>query len=519
MASPVFPLAAGRPARESASCAKCVVGLLVVLVIGGASCRAIRTPHTDDKYVQRLQPLAEQFVEWQEIPGLAIGVIEKDRLVYAHAFGVKHLARHGDPVTPRSIFHMASITKPFVATSIMQLVERGIVDLDAPVVKYLPYFRLADDRYTQITVRHMVTHTSGMPDVEDYEWNKPQYDDGALERYIRSLTDQPLLFAPGERVQYSNMAFETLGDVVAKASGESFDDYVQRHILAPLQMTDSTLLVKEVNPALLTWGHELDGQGAPVPSAVFPYNRIHSPSSNLHSNVLDMARWAVANMNGGELDGRRILHASTRDMMWKPARQVGGSPEDAVGISWFLGVYRGTRMVGHEGGDTGYRTDFVLLPDKRIAVVWMENADWAANDNSLTRAALDVALGQTPVPIRTKRNIESMLPTYQRSGIDAALTQYRTLRQSPRADRYTFDEGGLHAFGQYLIRQGHMPDGIRALEFAVEIYPTSGTAADALGTAYETDHKLPLAIRSYQSAIALDPTLAHAKDRLKQLRR
>jgi len=71
-----------------------------------------------------------------------------------------------------------------------------------------------------------------MPDVEDYEWDKPQYDDGALERYVRSLTNQKLLFAPGERVQYSNMAFEVLGDVVAKASGESFDDYVQRHILA-----------------------------------------------------------------------------------------------------------------------------------------------------------------------------------------------------------------------------------------------------------------------------------------------
>ena len=132
----------------------------------------------------------------------------------------------------------------------MQLVERGIVDLDAPAVKYLPYFRLADDRYSQITVRQMVTHTSGMPDVDDYEWDKPQYDDGALERYVRSLTNQKLLFAPGERVQYSNMAFEILGDVVAKASGESFDDYVQRHILAPLQMTDSTVLLKQTNPTL-----------------------------------------------------------------------------------------------------------------------------------------------------------------------------------------------------------------------------------------------------------------------------
>jgi len=181
-------------------------------------------------------------------------------------------------------------------------------------------------------------------------------------------------------------------------------------------------------------------------------------------------------------------------------------------------VYRGTRMIAHEGGDTGYRTNLVLLPDKRIAVVWMQNAEWAAADDSLTRAALDVALGGTPAPIRTRRTIESMLPTYQREGIGAALNQYRTLRQSPRAELYTFDEAGLNAFGQYLIRQGHLRDAIRALETNVELYPASARAADALATAYEMDDNMPLAIRAYRAAVELEPTLSHAKDRLKQLK-
>jgi CubicO group peptidase (beta-lactamase class C family) len=500
---------------------KCIVAFLVALMAASAtSCRAVRAPQTDQRYVQQLQPLLEQFVQWQEIPGLAIGIVENKQLVYAHAFGLKHLGRPADSLTTRSLFHMASITKPFVGTAIMQLVERGIVDLDAPVVMYLPYFRLADDRYNQITVRQMATHTSGMPDVEDYEWDKPQYDDGALERYVRSLTNQKLLFAPGERVQYSNMAYEVLGDVVAKGSGESFDDYVQRHILAPLKMTDSTLLLKQANPALLTWGHELDEQGVPVPSRVVPYNRMHSPSSNLHSNVSDMARWAIAHLNRGELEGHRILQASTHDMMWKPVHQLGGGQESrtTVGISWWIGAYRGTRMIAHEGGDTGYRTDLVVLPDKGIAVVWMENGDWAANDDSLRRAALDVALGETPAPIRTQRSLESTLPTYQREGIEAALNQYRMLRKSPRAELYHFDEAGLNAFGQYLIRQGHLRDAIRALETNVEMYPASGRAADALATAYEMDHNLPLAIRAYRTAVKLDPTLSHASDRLKQLK-
>ncbi len=384
------------------------VVVALVVAAGATSFRAAQAPAAaDDRYVRQLQPLLERFVRSEQLPGLAIGIVENDRLVYAHAFGLKHLGRPGDPLTTRSLFHMASITKPFVATALVQLVERGRVDLDAPVVKYLPYFRIADDRYRQITVRQMVTHTSGMPDVNDYEWDKPQYDEGALERYVRGLTSQTLLFAPGDRVQYSNMAFEILGDVVAKASGESFDDYVQRHILAPLRMNDSTLLVKKANPALLTWGHELDTQRVPFPSRVFPYNRMHSPSSNLHSNVLDMARWAMANLNGGELDGRRILQPSSHAMMWRPAHQLRGLGTHReisdVGLSWWLGTYRDTRMVAHQGGDTGYRTDLVLLPEKRIAVVWMENAEWAVIDDSVTRAALDVALGLAPNPIRTRR--------------------------------------------------------------------------------------------------------------------
>ena len=347
---------------------------------------------TLDRYEQELQPVLERLIREQRLPGFAIAVVEDNRLAYAAGFGVRNVTSPEDRITTRSLFHMASITKPFVATSLMQLVETGKVDLDAPVTTYLPYFRMADDRYKSITVRQMVTHTSGMPDVADYEWDKPQYDDGALERYVRSLGPLKLEFGPGERFKYSNMAFEILGDLIAKVSGETFDDYAQRHILVPLGMKDSTLLVKQANPALLAWGHELIGGRTPGPSNVYPYNRTHTPSSNLHSNALDMARWAMANMNRGELGGARVLKASSYDVMWKPAAEFGGKPSP-TGISWFLGQYRGQKLVEHGGGDTGFRTHLAMLPDKRIAVVWMTNAEWLQDGAALTHSALDVALG------------------------------------------------------------------------------------------------------------------------------
>jgi len=376
-----------------------------------------------DRYQQKLQPVLEKLIHEQQVAGFAIAVFEDNRRVYAAAFGVRNVTRSDDAITTHSLFHMASITKTFVATAIMQLFENGKIDLDAPVVKYLPYFQMADERYKIITIRQMVTHTSGMPDVDDYEWNKPQYDDGSLERYVRSLGNLKLEFAPGQRFQYSNMAFEVLGDVIAKVSGESFEDYVQHHILVPLGMKDSTLLVKEVDPKLLAWGHDLDETGNPFPSKVYPYNRIHSPSSDLHSNVLDMARWAIANMNRGELDGARILKSSTYEVMWKSAGKFNGKASPA-GISWFLDNYKGNRLIGHDGGDTGFLTELVMLPDKKIAVVWLANADWIPNTDGITGAALDVALGLKPKPIEGKRSIaQAMFSTYSNSGIEAAVSR------------------------------------------------------------------------------------------------
>jgi CubicO group peptidase (beta-lactamase class C family) len=208
-----------------------------------------------DRFKTELQPIIEQVMKERSIPGFAIAVVQNQKVVYAAGFGLRNLQNKNDKITPQSLFHMASITKPFVATSVMQLVEKGKVDPDAPVVKYLPYFRLNDERYAKITVRQMLSHLSGMPDVRDYEWDKPQYDDGALERYVRSLTNQSLIAAPGANFRYSNMAYEVLGDLIAKVSGMSFEDYVRKNILEPLGMKSSTLLVKQADPALLWIDH------------------------------------------------------------------------------------------------------------------------------------------------------------------------------------------------------------------------------------------------------------------------
>jgi hypothetical protein len=167
---------------------------------------------TEGAYVDSLlTPFIEEVVSTFHLPGLAIGVVARGQIVYARAFGFENVETK-EPVTLETMFHMASIPKPFVATAIMQLVERGKIDLEETVVTYLPYFRLEGGPYDSITIGHMLTHVSGMPDVKDYQWDKPVYDEDALETYVRSIASEKMLSSPGDKYAYSNMAYECLGE-------------------------------------------------------------------------------------------------------------------------------------------------------------------------------------------------------------------------------------------------------------------------------------------------------------------
>lgn len=372
-----------------------------VLALCLAIAAAAQTPETinPERHLRtELEPRIKQAISSGQLPGFAIGVVKNGKLVYARGFGVAKI-RTDAPVTPASLFHMASVTKTFVATSVMQLVEQEKIDLDAPVTKYLPYFKMDDERYRDIKIRQMLSHTSGIPDVIDYHWDKPEYDAAALERFTRSIADQKLVFAPGEKFAYSNTAYEILGDVIAKVSGQSFEDYVQQHILRPLGMKSSTLLLREADPKLLTTPH-INENGKPVVSKIFPYNRAHAPSSTLYSNIEDMSRWAMANLNHGELDGARILKRETAEQMWQPVVNAFNIKE---GISWFIGDVQGHRLVLHDGGDVGFRSRLILAPEDSVAVIAMSN--YAPGDRDylkdFTGEALKIVLDLKPTPTST----------------------------------------------------------------------------------------------------------------------
>lgn len=362
---------------------------IFIIFLGLGFVMAQQNPDPKGKLEIYIQEKMKDF----DITGLAIGIVKENEIVYAQGFGVKNIETK-KPITTKSLFHMASVSKPFSATAIMQLVEKGKVDLDDPVVKHLSYFKLNDERYKEITVRQMLGHISGMPDVLFYFWHKPEYDDEALERYVRSLNEKKLIAAPGEKYSYSNMAFEILGDLIAKVSGISFEDYIKKNILDPVEMYESTFLKKNVSPELATTPHMKQKTNVVI-SKVYPYNRAHAPSSTLHSNVMEMCNWAMVNMNKGTFRGKQILKSSSYDLLWEPAKLGDGVKKGPCGLSWRIGYYRGLKTISHGGRDIGYTSYFVMLPEKSIAVVVLSNCFFAPIVE-IKDAALNVMLGYEP---------------------------------------------------------------------------------------------------------------------------
>ena len=365
-----------RTLASSSNRGSAILGACQFLLLAGLchlSEGVLAAPQWNDTSAQRIDAKLSDLMQESGVVGMAFGVVLDNELVFASGYGLRELGEEG-PITERSVFHWASVSKPFVATAVMQLVEKDQLALDDRLSVLLPYFRMVDDRYQSITVQQLLTHTSGMPDVDDYEWDKPQFDDEALKRWALEQSGSELLFAPGTSRQYSNLGFELLGLIVQEVSGVSFEQYMQEEIFWPLQMSDSAFVANEIDPALRTTGH-IDTPTRRVADA-YPYNRRHAPSSTLNTNVVDMGRFAKALLNHGALEDARIIGEEALTMMWSPAWTDPDDPSRQAGLGWNVGRrWGGLQIASHGGHDDGFRSFLAIAAEEGVAVFAVSNDD------------------------------------------------------------------------------------------------------------------------------------------------
>ena len=460
---------------------------------------------------QKLDQLVLDIKNCFDTPGLAVGVLKDGKVFYKGAHGVRDLDGN-DPLTTESVFHMASVSKPFVATCVVQLIEQGKIDLDEKLTHYLPYFTMADERYKDITIRHMLIHTSGIPNVKDYEWDKPQYDDGAAERYTRWHASLKLDFTPGEKQSYSNAAFDILVDVIAKASGMPFEAYVKQHIFDPVGMINSTFYHPEVPKNIATKGHGLGDSLDIVVNDVYPYNRRHAGSSTLNSNVDDMLLWAEVNLNKGIINGKRIYSEASYDLL--TSSQWKFSDTSYGGLSWFVSKFNGDTKVAHSGGDTGFRSYFAFIPEKKSAIVLMANVNpfWSSDaSNVILKNTIynDSILWKTPISYRLRKHILT-------DGIEKVKEIYQQEKENPEST-YLVENGLLDDLGYKLLDRGHLTQALEVFMFNTELEPNHTGWVDSVADAYRAMDSTKVAIKWYQKAIEMKPDQKFSIRKLNEL--
>jgi CubicO group peptidase (beta-lactamase class C family) len=299
------------------------------------------------------------------IPGLALGIVQNDQMVYLKGYGIA--GSDGRAVTPQTPFILGSTSKSFTALAIMQLVEAGKIDLDALVTTYLPWFHTSDPAASaQITVRNLLNHASGLPTSEGRQdlWDNDQ-SSMALENGVRALSSVQLSRPAGEGYEYANENYDILGLIVETVSGISYEDYVRSAIFAPLQMHHSAAALSDPEAIDLATGYRYWFFWPVAFDA--PYPRRSTPSGMLISSAEDMAHYLIAHLNEGRYGDNHLLSPQGVAML-----HTAGSVS-SYGMGWVIQSQLGSTRIWHNGDLSNFHSNMLLLPDQHIGIVTLIN--------------------------------------------------------------------------------------------------------------------------------------------------
>lgn len=353
------------------------IGLCLLLTISlpGSDVKALSATQTPDDVAAQVDKL---FAKWdkKDSPGCAIGIVRDGRLVYARGYGMASID-HQVSISTRTVFNLHSISKSFVAMSIAMLVKQGKLSFDDDVRKYVPEF---PNYGTPVTIRHLLQHTSGLPDVgnlvQSIGWRDDErMTEGQLLEII--VRQKALNHAPGEAFSYSNSGMVLLPLVVKRVTGKTMRDFLKEQIFAPLGMTETQYR----DDANLIIHNRANGYRAAETGG---YSQSRSATDNIFSTVEDMVRWGE-NFYTATVGGKEVL-----DWMRTPTRLNSGTPTEHGRGLYFIN-YRGYDAIYHGGDGADGHTFFAQFPALRFSVILLSNAS-DANVMNLAIQVMDIYL-------------------------------------------------------------------------------------------------------------------------------
>jgi serine beta-lactamase-like protein LACTB len=333
----------------------------------------------------QIDAAVSRFMASSHIPGVSVAIVENGEYEWAGGYGFADL-ENNVPASEHTLFRLASISKSLTATAALQLWERGKLDLDAPVQKYCPSF---PEKPWPVSTRQVLGHIGGIrhyktgENQQDPEGGNTKHFDGPIQAGMNFFKDDPLVAQPGTSFHYSTQGYTLIGCVIEGVSGFKYLDFMRQNILIPAKMEQTQPHERFAVIPYRTRFYEKTDAGA-VLNADFLDSSYKIPGGGWLSSADDMARFEVAILND------KLIRRATRDLMWTPLKPSDGS-EDPYALGWGWRKKTGNEIpaIGHDGGQQGTSTAFVIAPEQRAGVVVLTNMEHQ-DAGSLAREILNI---------------------------------------------------------------------------------------------------------------------------------
>jgi len=445
----------------------------------------------------------------------AVLVAEKGTIIYSKSFGFANLQTK-ENVQSNYQFRLASAGKQITAMTVMILKERGKLDYDDQLKKYFPELP-----YDRITIRHLLTHTSGLPDyvkLFDSKWNKIDHSTGKTNYatkhdLFRLLIKHhpPRLFTPGERYQYSNTGYVMLALLTEKVSDIPFHLFLKKNIFEPLKMT-STLLYSPIRNDTLkkrVYGYrpKLDGNGFILVGD--HYLNGMEGDGEIYSSVEDFFIWAMT------LYSERLVSQFSLNEAFTPVQLNDGSTYN-YGFGWGIETTAtGKKKVSHHGGWVGFRSGIDREIDEKNIIILLTNTSspsiWEI------RKAISNILNDVPHKIPLIPISQVVAKVILNDGIEPALNKYTELKKN-HFDKFNFSYGELNWLGYQLINRNKNDEAVAVFQQNVKTFPKNYNTFNGLAEAYLLIGKKDLAILNFEKSLMLNPNNKNAKKKLQELK-
>lgn len=355
---------------------------LSVLAQSGVSAPAQKSGQLPPETIKRIEAIVENELAAQSIPGISIAVGADNQVRYAKGFGMADL-ENAVSAKATTVYRTASIAKPLTATAILQLAEKGKLDLDAPIQKYCASF---PEKPWLITARLLLGHLSGIRHYQKRGESSGTEHYFTIEESMKIFKDDPLLHEPGAKYTYTTYGYSVLGCAIEGASGIRYDEYMQQNVFRPAGMEHTGIdehffiipnrargymKLDEATYSQLPNAIKTRVKVGQVLNAQLHDTSMKVPGGGLASTAVDLVAFGMAVFKG------RLIKEATLEKMWT-AQKTKDNKETGYGLGWGIGAVGGLKLISHSGGQAGTSTLLYILPEKGIVLAAMSNLEGAA---------------------------------------------------------------------------------------------------------------------------------------------